>query len=83
MRWGAGVTRFAPGQRVWSNNQGYGGRQGTFAEFVSADEELLYPLPDGINEQEAVTMIMLAKLAASELTGSADGNTPAPLRLRR
>ena len=38
---GAGVTRFAPGQRVWSNNQGYDGRQGTFAEFVSVDEEML------------------------------------------
>ena len=54
---GAGLTRFAPGQRVWSNNQGYGGRQGTFAELVSVDEELLYPLADGVNEQEAVAVV--------------------------
>jgi NADPH2:quinone reductase len=60
---GAGVTRFAPGQRVWSNNQGYGGRQGTFAEFVSVDEELLYPLPDGVNEQEAVASVHSALTA--------------------
>ena len=54
---GRGVTRFAPGQRVWCNNQGYGGRQGTFAEFVAVDEGLLYPLPDGVNEHEAVAVV--------------------------
>jgi NADPH:quinone reductase len=60
---GAGVTRFAPGQHVWSNNQGYGGRQGTFAEFVNVDEDLLYSLPDGVNEQEAVAVVHSALTA--------------------
>jgi len=54
---GSGVTRFALGQRVWSNNQGYDGRQGTFAELVAVGEDLLYPLPEGVNEQEAVAVL--------------------------
>src|SRR4051794_8211136 len=29
---GRQVTNFRPGDRVWTNNQGYDGRQGTFAE---------------------------------------------------
>ena len=51
------VTQFARGQRVWCNNQGYDGRQGTFSEFVSIDEELLYPLPDAAGEREAVAVV--------------------------
>src|SRR5919204_2384531 len=51
---GPEVTRFKPGDRVWANNQGYDGRQGTFAEYVSADERLLYPLPPGVDLHEAV-----------------------------
>jgi NADPH:quinone reductase len=60
---GAEVTRFAPGQRVWCNNQGYGGRQGTFAEFVAVDEGLLYPLPDGVNAHDAVAVMHSALTA--------------------
>jgi NADPH2:quinone reductase len=51
---GRDVTTFSLGQRVWCNNQGYNGRQGTFAEFIAVDEPLLYPLPDGVDEREAV-----------------------------
>ncbi len=44
-RVGPAVTRFtAPGDRVWCNNQGFDGRQGTFAELLAIDETLLYPL---------------------------------------
>ena len=68
---GRGVTRFAPGQRVWSNNQGYGGRQGTFAEFVAVDEGLLYPLPDGVNEHEAVAVVHSALTACIGLVREA------------
>jgi NADPH2:quinone reductase len=60
---GSSVTHFTPGQRVWSNNQGYGGRQGTFAEFLSVDEDLVYPLPDGVNEREAVAIVHSALTA--------------------
>src|SRR5262245_52205954 len=39
---GPGATRYKIGDRVWGSNQGVLGRQGTFAEFVCASEELLY-----------------------------------------
>src|SRR5262249_55466479 len=42
---GPSVKRFAQGDRVWCNNQGYLGRQGTFAEYLTVCEDLLYPLP--------------------------------------
>jgi NADPH2:quinone reductase len=60
---GPGVTRFAPGDRVWCNNQGYDGRQGTFAELLAIDERLLYPLPDGVEPREAVTVLHSALTA--------------------
>ncbi|MDE3180083.1 MAG: NADPH:quinone reductase, partial [Acidobacteriota bacterium] len=68
---GPRVTRFAPGQRVWCNNQGYSGRQGTFAEFLAIDEDLLYPLPDGIDEQEAVAVVHSALTACTGLVKAA------------
>jgi NADPH2:quinone reductase len=54
---GPGVTKFAPGDRVWCNNQGYDGRQGTFAEYAAVDERLLYPLPAGVDERHAVAFV--------------------------
>ena len=45
---GSSVTRFAPGDRVWCNNQGYHGRPGTFAAFRAVPQDLLYPLPSGV-----------------------------------
>jgi NADPH2:quinone reductase len=54
---GAAVSRYAPGDRVWSNNQGYHGRQGTFAEFVAIREDLLYPLPAGVDDRAAVAFV--------------------------
>jgi NADPH:quinone reductase len=54
---GASVRRFAPGDRVWCNNQGYQGRQGTFAEYVAVREDLLYPLPSAVEEKEAVAFV--------------------------
>ena len=54
---GTAVTRFRAGDRVWCNNQGYDGRQGTFAEYVVASESLLYPLPAGVDEKEAVAFV--------------------------
>lgn len=54
---GSAVTRFRPGDRVWCNNQGYDGRQGTFAEYIVANESLVYPLPKGVDEKEAVAFV--------------------------
>jgi NADPH2:quinone reductase len=60
---GAAVTRFAAGARVWCNNQGYSGRQGTFAEFAAIDEDLLYPLPENADELETVAVVHSALTA--------------------
>jgi NADPH2:quinone reductase len=60
---GGGVQRFSPGARVWCNNQGYHGRQGTFAEYLAIDQELLYPLPDGVDERQAVATLHSATTA--------------------
>lgn len=51
---GAGVSRFTPGQRIWCNSLGYDGRQGSFAEFVSVEQDRLYSLPDGVDHMQAV-----------------------------
>lgn len=58
----AGTKRFKPGDRVWCNNQGIGGRQGSFAEFAAVREELLYPLPGPVD------FLSVAALAHSGLT---------------
>lgn len=60
---GAGVKQFKPGDRVWCNNQGYAGRQGTFAERLAIDERLLYKLPDGVDPQAAVAVVHSALTA--------------------
>ncbi|HTY53992.1 MAG TPA: NADPH:quinone reductase [Candidatus Binataceae bacterium] len=61
---GSEAQRFSPGARVWCNNQGYRGRQGTFAEYLSIDQELLYPLPEGVDEKQAVAVLHSATTAS-------------------
>ncbi len=46
---GVGTNQFKSGDKVWCNNQGYAGRQGTFAEYASIDHRLLYHLPMGVD----------------------------------
>jgi len=46
-RLGAAVTDLRPGERVWTNSAGYGGRPGATAELVPVDRERLYRLPGG------------------------------------
>ncbi len=60
---GASVQRFNAGDRVWSNNQGYDGRNGTFAELLAIDESLLYHLPDGADMQQSVAVLHSALTA--------------------
>lgn len=54
---GDGVSRFAVGDRVWSNSLGYDGRQGTFAEFAVVPVERAYPLPDGVDPEDAAVVL--------------------------
>lgn len=53
-RVGEKVERFRAGDPVWSNCLGIDGLQGTFAEYVAAPEDRLYPLPRGVEPREAV-----------------------------
>jgi NADPH2:quinone reductase len=68
---GAGCRSFAAGQRVWCNNQGYQGRQGTFAERLAIDESLLYPLPDQVEAKVAVALLHSSLTACVGLLGKA------------
>ncbi len=56
---GVGVKRFQVGDRVWGSNQGLLGRQGTFAEFCCVAEDYLYPLPNGVAEQDAAAIALV------------------------
>lgn len=56
---GPQVTRFKVGDRVWGSNQGLLGRQGTFAEYVAADECWLYPTPENVSDQEAAAIALV------------------------
>lgn len=60
---GEAVENFNPGDRVWSNSLGHDGRQGTFAEYVVAPVERLYPLPEGIDPAEAAPVLHAAGTA--------------------
>ena len=68
---GSAVTRFAIGDRVWCNNQGYGGRQGTFAEYLSIAEDQLFTLPPGVNAQDAVAFVHSGLTACLGLSDAA------------
>lgn len=50
---GSGCQRFKAGDRVWGSNQGLFGRQGTFAELCSIDENWLYSTPESVTSEAA------------------------------
>lgn len=60
---GSEVRQFEVGHVVWSNCLGIEGLQGTFAEYVVAPEDRLYPLPEGIEPREAVAVVHSALTA--------------------
>ncbi len=68
---GQDCTRFKPGDRVWCNNQGYGRRQGTFAERLSVHQNLLYHLPDEAEDKQAVAIFHSALTALVGLVNKA------------
>jgi NADPH2:quinone reductase len=53
---GPGVTRFRPGDEVFGMVGGVGGRPGTLAEYVSADEDLLAAKPSNLTMREAAVL---------------------------
>src|SRR5436190_10632692 len=68
---GAAVKRFKPGDRVWASNQGLLGRQGTFAEFAAVDEQFLYPIPEGVPDDQAASVALVSITACLGLTRDA------------
>ncbi len=64
---GSNVANFKVGELVWSNNQGYGGRQGACAELLCIQEDFLYPLPTGADPVEAVAVLHSALTAVAGL----------------
>jgi len=50
---GPGVKSLKVGDRVWGSNQGLMGRQGTFAEYASVNEDWLYPTPANVADEVA------------------------------
>ena len=50
---GSGVTRLRTGQNVFVCAREFKERGGCYAEYLAAREELLYPLPDGIDLDQA------------------------------
>jgi len=58
-RVGSEVKRFKAGDRVWCTNQGFMGRQGTFAEYCAIDEKWLYPTPENVSDEEAAACALV------------------------
>ena len=76
---GSLVDEFAPGQRVWADSLGYGGRQGALAEYAVVDAERLYQLPEGLDPVGSVACFHPALTAhlglMRELGGVGPGDT--------
>ncbi len=68
---GTAVKRFKPGDRVWASNQGLLGRQGTFAEYAAVDEQWLYPIPEGVPDEQAASVALVSLTACLGLTRDA------------
>jgi NADPH2:quinone reductase len=61
---GAHVTEFKPGQRVWTSSLGYGGKQGSFAEYVAVDQDYLYHAPANADDKLLVSVVHTGSTAA-------------------
>jgi len=64
---GAGVADVRPGERVWTNSAGYGGRPGATAELVPVDRDRVYRLPDGADPVAFVAALHPAATAHGAL----------------
>ena len=56
---GDGVTRFQPGDEVYGMVGGVGGLQGTLAEFVAVDADLLARKPRNLSMREAAALPLI------------------------
>ncbi len=60
---GPGAATFGPGDRVWSNSLGHGGRQGSFAGYAVVPADRLYHLQAGADPVAAVAALHPAATA--------------------
>lgn len=60
---GPGAEGFQPGDAVWCNSLGHGGRQGAAAEFAVVTTDRLYPLPPGLDPVQTVALFHPAATA--------------------
>ena len=73
---GSAVRGFAAGDRVWCNNQGIDGRQGSFAAFSAVREDLLYALPAAVGFEDIMAVAhagLTACLGIERMGGLAAG----------
>ncbi|PYH00050.1 oxidoreductase [Arthrobacter stackebrandtii] len=49
--------RFSPGDAVWSNSMGFGGRPGAAAQFIAVPADRLYRLPPGVDPVQAAAVL--------------------------
>ena len=56
---GTSVKGIKVGDRVWASNQGTEGRPGTFAEFAAVDKRWLYPIPQGVSDEDIVALSLV------------------------
>ncbi len=56
---GPNASRFRVGDRVWGSNQGLLGRQGTFAEYCSPNEDWLHPLTATVRAEDAAGLALV------------------------
>lgn len=54
---GARVENFSVGQKVWTNSMGYDGRQGVASEYSVLPTELIFPVPDGVDDFQLVASV--------------------------
>ncbi|CAM5337017.1 NADPH:quinone reductase [Streptomyces aurantiogriseus] len=60
---GPGAPGFRPGDLVWCNSLGHGGRQGAAAERAVVPADRLYHLPPGVDPEQAVAVFHPAATA--------------------
>jgi len=60
---GSAAVGFMPGEKVWCNSMGHGGRQGAAAEYAIVSADRLYRLPEGADPEQAVAILHPAATA--------------------
>jgi NADPH:quinone reductase-like Zn-dependent oxidoreductase len=64
---GTGVSDLEPGERVWTNSAGYGGRPGATAELVAVERQRCYQLPPGADPVSFVASVHPGATASGAL----------------